>query len=140
MPEMVEGETLARMKELLEVFQIWSSRRDQRLVPSDVGKFPMMDDNPTYDVATGASLDGKIFRPGGKPALPKRAVCEASDAAPKYCAPSKLGFAPINVGWCGVTNPEAWPGKQGEGARMFTNPKLSWPMLENPVSWRRVIS
>src|SRR5580704_5382363 len=105
MPVTVDGETLARMKELFLVFQMWSSRSDQRLVPSDVGKFPMIEDNPTKEVGTGALLDGKMFRPGGSPALPNSAVCELSAAAQKYLAPRRLGFAEINAACCGVTNP-----------------------------------
>src|SRR5712692_6907234 len=48
------GDTLTRRKELLLLFQRWSSRADHRLVFSVTGKFPLSEASGTKDVGNGA--------------------------------------------------------------------------------------
>src|SRR6266851_2445303 len=75
MPEIVEGETFARTNELFLVFQMWSSFREYKLVPSETGKLPMVETRPTYDAGSGALLVGKKL--AGKPGVfPKSATAE----------------------------------------------------------------
>src|SRR5262249_1676544 len=121
-------------------FQLWSSFREYKLVPSVAGKFPTLAAKPEKEAGKVAPLVGKKF--AGKPGvLPNNATAEV--LTPRLYSVTLSGIVLLgsatNAACSGVRSPlEGTPGgRKGAnpaGAATGISPKLFAPMLENPVS------
>src|ERR1700722_12732175 len=165
MPVTVLGLTLARSVSRWLEFMLWSIRKEYKLVPSKTGKFPICEASVWYEAGTGAhavpgeQLVGKpaqlVSNPPVAPATswlgqtPFTACPDDAPVSTAYCstAPRKSGFASA-ASVTGFVKKETWAGvsckvPKGSPTAVVSKgvrPKLSCPMLENPVSWRRVTS